>query len=176
MSSEAARQIRWVDLPPDAREALTGKLRGLWGASSDKAAFDSLAEDKQQALLLILGRMQAKQLWDVVRRIENVYGEAGVGLGFVAWPLIKAALGRRRDFTRLLARHKGTSGGFYERGRASVVLHFIYYQAGSEWKWHVHFDLYSPVESPASALRHFWHEVLRKERPDWRMISRLLKA
>lgn len=175
MPSSGACQIRWEDLPSGAREALTGKLSGLWGASSDKAAFDSLPENKQQALLLILGRMQAKQLWDVVRRIENVYGEAGVGLEFVAWPLIKATLGRRRDFTRLLARHKGTSGGFYERGRASAVLHFIY-QTGSEWKWHVHFDLYSPVESPGSALRHFRHEVIGKARPDWRMIRQLLRA
>lgn len=175
MSSAGASRTRWCDLPDGMREALTGKLSGLWGALSDEAAFDAFSEDKQQALFLILERMQTKQLWHVVRRIENVYGKAGVGLEFSAWPLIKSTLERRRDFTRLLARHKGASGGFYERGRAEAVLHFIY-QEGAEWRWHVHFDLYSAVNSPRSALKHFLHEVLRKVRPDWRMIRKSLRA
>jgi hypothetical protein len=166
-------RIQWRDLPAGDREALTGKLVGLWGAPNDETAFDSLAIDKQQALLLILGRMQVKQLWQVVRRIENVYGDTGVGLEFVAWPLIKTTLAGRSDFTRKLARHSKTSGGFYERGRAVGVLHFLY-QAGSQWKWHVHFDLYSPVHSVGSALKHLRHEVVGNVKPDWKIIRQSL--
>ena len=174
MPPSDAPQVHWRDLPGSAREALSGKLIGLWEASSDEAAFDSLSEDKQQALLLIFGRMRAKQLWHVVRSIENVYGEKGVGLDFAAWPLVKATLARRGDFTSRLARRARTSYGFYERGRAEAVLHFLY-QAESQWKWHVHFDLYSPVHSLSSALKHFRHEVLGNIKPDWRMIRQSLK-
>ena len=48
----------WTDLPYATREALYGKLIGLWGAENDAAAFDGLTIDKQQALLLILARLQ----------------------------------------------------------------------------------------------------------------------
>src|SRR5687768_12502866 len=161
MSSSLSHKLRWSELPAETREALTGKLVGLWGAVSDEAAFDSLTEDKQQALLLIFSRMQAKDLWHLVRSIDNVYGEGGVGLGFTAWPLIQATLSRRKDFTRRFANHKDTSGGFYEKDRAQVVLHFLF-QEGSPRKWYVHFDLYSPVHSFGSARKHLRHEFLGK--------------
>ena len=61
MSSSLSHQLRWHELTNDARDALTGKLVGLWGAASDETAFDSLTEDKQQALLLVFSRMQAKR-------------------------------------------------------------------------------------------------------------------
>ena len=174
-SDDFPMRLRWRDLPAGDREALMGKLVGLWGAPSDEGAFDSLAVDKQQALLLILARMQVKRLWQVVRKIENVYGDTGVGLEFVAWPLIKTTLAGRSDFTPRLARHSKTSGGFYERGRAVGVLHFLY-QAGSQWKWHVHFDLYSPVHSVGSALKHLRHEVVGNVKPDWKTIRQSLIA
>ncbi len=117
MSSSPSHQVRWSDLPAKVRDALTGKLVGLWGAASDESAFDSLTEDKQQALLLVLSRMEAKDLWHLVRSIDNVYGEGGVGIAFTAWPFIQSTLSRRKDFTRLFANHKDTSGGFYEKGR-----------------------------------------------------------
>ena len=167
--------LRWRDLSPDTREALTGKLAGLWGAASDEHAFDSFPVDKQQALLLILGRMRVRELWHVIKKIDNVYGEGGVGVGFSAWPLIESTLARRRDFTRLFAKHKDTSGGFYEKGRSEAVLHFLY-QEGSPRQWYVHFDLYSPVHSLPSALRHFRREFMAKLKPDWRMIQQCLKA
>lgn len=172
--SAAESPIRWRDLSSDIRDALSGKLRGLWGAPSDEAAFDGLAEDKQQALLLIYKRMQAKGLWHLVKSIDNVYGEGGVGISFLAWPLIRTTLRQRKDFTRLFANHGDTSGGFYERGRSAAILHFLY-QEGNPPKWYVHFDLHSPVHSVRSAGRHFRHEFLGKVCPDWKMIAQYLK-
>lgn len=175
MFSSLSHQLRWRELTAEARDALTGKLVGLWGAVSDEAAFDSLTEDKQQALLLVLSRMQAKELWHLVRSIDNVYGEGGVGIGFNAWPYMQSTLSRRKDFTRRFANHKDTSGGFYEKGRAQVVLHFLF-QEGSPRKWFVHFDLYSPVHSLGSAGKHIRYEFLGKMCPDWKMIKGYLKA
>jgi hypothetical protein len=74
-----------------------------------------------------------------------------------------------------MANHKGTSGGFYERGRRSAILHFIY-ENGPPQRWYVHFDLYSPVHSPVSAAKHLRHEFLGKLTPDWRMIKERLQA
>lgn len=170
-----ASLLRWRDLSPDTRQALTGKLAGLWGAASDEHGFNSFSVDKQQALLLILRRVRARALWHVVKKIENVYGEGGAGVGFSAWPWTESTLAHRRDFTRLFANHKDTSGGFYEKGRSEAVLHFLY-QEGSPRRWYVHFDLYSPVYSLSSALRHFRREVLGNIKPDWRMIQQCLKG
>lgn len=166
---------QWHDLPSHVRDQFTGKLSGLWGAASDESAFNSLVVDKQQALCLILRRLRAKQLWRAVRKIENLYGEGGVGMTFMAWPIIESTLASRPDFTRRFARHQNTDGGFYEKGRADAVLHFLY-QEGSPRKWSVHFDLYSPVHSIGSALRHFRHEVRGKVRPDWKMIQQCLTS
>jgi hypothetical protein len=165
--------LKWVDLAETTRELLTGKLTGLWGAPTDAAAFDSWPIDKQQGMLLLLHRMEEKGLWRLVRRITNVYGEGGVGLQFLAWPMIESTLSRRRDFTRLMANHKDTSGGFYETKRGDAVLHFLF-QEGEPRTWYVHFDLYSPVHSPGSAFKHFRHEFLGKVKPDWRMIAKHL--
>ncbi len=175
MSSSLSHRLRWSELPAQAHHALTGRLVGLWGAVSDEAAYESLTEDKQQALLLVLSRMQAKDLWYLVRSIDNVYGEGGVGMGFAAWPLIESTLRRRKDFTRVFANHKDTSGGFYEKGRAQAILHFLF-QEGSPRRWYVHFDLYSPVHSFSSAGKHLRHEFIGKICPDWKMIKQCLKA
>ncbi len=96
-------------------------------------------------------------------------------MSFSAWPLIESTLSRRKDFTRLFANHKDTSGGFYEKGRAEAVLHFLY-QEGKPRRWHVHFDLYSPVHSVASAAKHLRYEFLGKLCPDWKKIEQCLKA
>ena len=168
-------QLTWSDLSSEIRELLTGKLVGLWGAPSDPVAFDSLQLDKQQALLLLLQRLRQKELWHLVKQITNVYGEGGVGLQFFAWPMIESTLRRRTDFTRLFANHKDTAGGFYERKRHSAILHFLFQEAEPRI-WYVHFDLYSPVHSPKSAMRHFRHEFLGKVKPDWRMIARSLDS
>jgi hypothetical protein len=168
-------RMLWHALPHETRAALIGKLSGLWGAVSDEAAFNGFAVDKQQALLLFVSCLQAKGLWQAVRKIDNVYGEGGVGIGFAAWPVIKSSLERRKDFTRLLANHRGAAGGFYEKGRAGAILHFLYDRAEPP-KWYVHFDLYSPVHSIMSALKHFRYEILGKVTPDWRMIAKRLHA
>ena len=167
--------LRWEDLPPAKRELLHGRLAGLWGQPTDADAFNSWPIDKQQALLLLLDRLQTKGLWQLVKRITNVYGEGGVGLQFEAWPMIESTLMRRRDFTRLMANHKDTSGGFYERERGEVILHFLF-QEGDPRTWYVHFDLYSPVHSPGSVFRHLRHEFLGKVRPDWQMIAKHLES
>lgn len=175
MSKAAAALIplKWFDLPASRRELLQGKLAGLWGAETDAAAFESWTVDKQQAMILLCDRMQAKHLWHLVKRVTNIYGEGGVGLQFEAWPMIESTLLRRRDFTRLMANHKDTTGGFYERRRGAAILHFLF-QEGDPRTWYVHFDLYSPVHSPGSAFKHLRHEFLGKVRPDWRMIAKHL--
>ena len=165
----------WTELPAATKELLSGKLAGLWGAPTDDAAFDSWPLDKKHALLLLLNRMQTKGLWHLVKRVTNVYGEGGVGLQFQAWPMIESTLSRRRDFTRMFANHKDTSGGFYERQRGQAILHFLF-EEGEPRTWYVHFDLYSPVHSPASAWKHMRHEFMGKVKPDWRMISRYLNS
>jgi len=165
--------LKWADLSRETKEFLKGKLAGLWGAETDEAAFNSWSPDKKYALLLLLNRIRAKELWHLVKRIDNVYGEGGVGLQFDAWPMIEYTLSRRKDFTRRFANHKDTSGGFYEKGRAEAVLHFLY-QDGQPRKWYVHFDLYNPVHSPGSAWKHLRHEFLSKTKPDWRMIAKSL--
>jgi hypothetical protein len=169
------RSLTWESLSAATRELLAGKLAGLWGASTDAAAFDSWPLDKKQGMLLLLNRLHTKGLWRLVKKVTNVYGEGGVGLQFEAWPMIESTLARRNDFTRMFANHKGTSGGFYERQRGKAILHFLF-EEGEPRTWYVHFDLYSPVHSPTSAMKHLFYEGLGKVRPDWRMISKCLNA
>lgn len=175
MAEEEPAPLTWATLPAATRELLRGKLTGLWGAETDAAAFDSWPLDKQQGMLLLLRRINAKRLWYLVKRVTNVYGEGGVGLEFLAWPMIESTLSRRRDFTRRFANHKGTSGGFYEKDRDAAILHFLF-REGDPRIWHVHFDLYSPVYSPGSAFKHLRHEFFGKVRPDWRIIARSLNS
>lgn len=156
------------------RHSLSGKLAGLWDAPDDQTAFNLLAEDKQQALLLLTRRLGAKDLWNAVRRIKNVYGNGGVGIDFEAWPFLESALSRRADFTRSFAKRKTVAGGFYEKGRRTAVLHFLYHDTTPRL-WHVHFDLYSPVSSLQSAVRHLRHEYFGRLRPDWQIIAAALK-
>jgi hypothetical protein len=162
--------LKWEDLSAATRELLQGKLAGLWDQPTDADAFESWPVDKQQALILLVDRLHTKGLWHLVKRITNVYGEGGVGLQFEAWPMIESTLMRRRDFTRLMANHKDTTGGFYESDRSEVILHFLF-QEGDPRTWYVHFDLYSPVHSAGSAFRHLRHEFLGKTKPDWQMIA-----
>jgi hypothetical protein len=169
--------ILWRDLSSDVREALAGKLAGLWGHSSDEEVFDTCSVAKQQTILIMVSRLQAKDLWHVVKKIGNVWGDKGEGVGmdFSAWPVVKSTLTRRKDFTRLMANHKDTTGGFYEKGRSDAVLHFLYTD-GETRTWSLHFDLYSPVHSPGSIVKHVRHEFLGKLVPDWRMIKERLNA
>lgn len=163
----------WRELPEAVRAALNRKLEGMYGGGDDESVFDSLAVDKRQSLLILLGRFQALKLWDTVRRIENVWGEGGVGMNFDAWPLIRSSLERRREFTAWFATHRGTAGGFVERQPARAALHILYRDKGAR-RWEAHFDLYNPWPSPLSAWRHLLHEKLRKETPDWRIIGEAL--
>src|SRR6476659_5517982 len=151
--------LTWRTLSSETRELLSGRLVGIWGAASDEAAFDSWPLDKKQALLLLAERLNEKGLWQLVKQVTNVYGEGGVGIQFIAWPMIESTLKRRSDFTRRFANHKDTSGGFYEKTREDAVLHFLF-QEGEPRQWYVHFDLYSPVHSVTSALKHLRHEFI----------------
>ena len=171
----AENALTWGTLSPETRGLLSGKLVGIWGAVSDEAAFDSWPLDKKQALLLLTERLNEKGLWQLVKQVTNVYGEGGVGIQFLAWPMIESTLKRRSDFTRRFANHKDTSGGFYEKTREDAVLHFLF-QEGEPRQWYVHFDLYSPVHSVTSALKHLRHEFIGGLKPDWQMIAKSLKA
>ena len=155
------------------RAALERKLEGLYGATRDETAFDALAVDKQQALLILVRRWRELNLWETVRRVENVYGIGGVGMNFAAWPLLESTLDRRDDFTRWFATHGDTAGGFLERGRARGALHVLYVD-GTERRWAAHFDLYNPWVSPINAWRHLLHEKMRGETPDWQAIKAAL--
>jgi hypothetical protein len=165
--------LRWRDLKADTRAALARKLEGLYGQARDESAFDALAVDKQQALLIILRRWRELKLWDTVRRVENVYGEGGVGMNFSAWPLLESTLLRRGNFTTRFATHRDTTKGYLERGRARAALHILYVDDGHR-RWAAHFDLYNPWSSPLNAWRHLLHEKIRGETPGWRNIGAAL--
>ena len=171
--SEDGEKLRWRELSDRERARLEGKLRGLYGIASEEAAFDHLATDKQQALLLVATRLDQLKLWESVRRVENVYGTGGVGMNFEAWPDLAQRLRGRKDFTRLFARHRGNAGGFLEKGRAFATLHFLYREDGVR-RWAVHFDLYNPLFSPRGAWRHLRLEKLGRLTPDWRTVRAAL--
>jgi len=164
------RTLAWTDLDQETREKLDGKLDGLYDYGKTAVAFERLAVDKQQALLLLMRRLVVLNLWDAVRVIDNVYGEGGVGIYFTAWPYLWSALDRRKDFTQLFARHKDNTGGFLEKSRLHATLHFLYVDQG-ERHWHVHFDLYGPWGSPLTTARHLLREKFLAQHPDWRAIS-----
>ena len=163
--------LQWGDLHETTRAALWRKLAGLYGGASDEAVFNSLSVDKQQALLILARRFLELRLWEAVRRIENLYGEGGVGMHFSAWPYLKSGLERRAGFTTWLARHPDATGGFIERGTRRAALHLLYSERGAAKAWEAHFDLYNPWASPANAWRHLLHEKIRRETPDWRVIG-----
>jgi len=173
MTSEAKSRtvaMVWDELDEDTRATLDNKLDGLYGYERSAAAFESIPFDKQQALLLIMRRLETLYLWSAVRRIDNLYGEGGVGMYFTAWPLLESTLCRRRDFTRWFARHRDNSGGFLEKTRPMASLHFLYIDNGQRL-WNVHFDLHSGVCSPLSTVRHLVHEKFLHHRPDWAQIK-----
>ena len=147
------------------------KLEGLYGGASDETVFDQLTVDKQQALLILVRRFQDLMLWNAVRRIENLYGEGGVGMNFLAWPYLKSTLERRANFTTFFARHRKTTRGFIERGTRRAALHILYSEERASKIWEAHFDLYNPWSSPLNAWHHLLHEKIRRETPDWRIIG-----
>jgi hypothetical protein len=165
------RALEWNKLPETIRTALARKLEGLYGEARDETIFDQLAVDKQQALLILVRRLLALELWDAVRRIENLYGIGGVGMNFLAWPYLKSRLERRAEFTTWFARHHQTTGGFIERGSRCAALHLLYSERDAVIAWEAHFDLYNPWTSPLNAWRHLVHEKIRRETPDWRVIG-----
>jgi hypothetical protein len=167
----AGRVLAWRELSAKTRCALTGRLIGLYERQTDESAFDALALDKQQALLILLRRFHELKLWESVRRVENVYGTGGVGMNFAVWPFIKSTLERRRDFTSWFARHRNTTGGWIERGSGLGSLHVLYVDDGRARQWAAHFDLYNPWASPMNAWRHLLNEKFRHYTPDWRAIS-----
>ncbi len=166
-----AVKLRWQDLPEETRQVLAGKLEGLYGAERDEDAFDALAVDKQQALLILARRLIELNLWPVVQRIGNVYGEGGVGMNFEPSPLLHGQISTRLDFTNRFANHRDTTEGFIERGVGRASLHILYVDRGEERHWAAHFDLYNPWASPMNALRHLWYEKIKRYRPDWRAIG-----
>jgi hypothetical protein len=170
---ERARSLSWGELAPQVRAALAGRLEGLYGAEQDATAFDALAVDKQQALLIFVQRLDNVKLWREVRRVTNVYGAGGVGMEFVASDALRARLRESRRFTSRFAAHRDTAEGFYELRRARAALHFLRARRGGR-EWSAHFDLYAPLSNPLGALRHLWHERWRGETPDWESIAMTL--
>jgi hypothetical protein len=165
---------RWAELPGETRAQLAGRLAGLYGHATDESAFDSLAEDKRQALLIFVSRFSRFGLWQGVGRVTNVYGEGGVGIEFVAAEDFGATLAAHTRFTPRFAGHGGpTAGGFYERQRARAALHFLKMRAAPNL-WAAHFDAHGPLGNPLSLARHLWHEVVKGRAPGWRSIRAML--
>jgi hypothetical protein len=172
--ASAESRLLWQELPEPLRSALERKLEGLYGGKSDETVFDALAVDKQRALLILARRFLELKLWAAVRRIENLYGEGGVGMHFIAWPFLRSTLAGRKDFSSLFAGHHKTTGGFIERGAGSVALHLLYRDDKERRSWEAHFDLYNPWSSPLNAWRHLLREKVRGETPGWRAIGHAL--
>ena len=170
--TEDAR-LRWNELAETLRADLAHKLEGLYGHLDDESAFDTLAVDKQQALLLFARRFKALNLWPEIESIENVYGLGGVGLNVRARHGLSATLAAHGRFSSRFAAHGDTAGGFFETGRQRAALHFLRMR-GDAPLWSIHFDLHAPAATPLSLLRHFWHEKWHGERPDWRAIKAAL--
>ena len=169
-----APPLRWAELPAGTRAQLGGRLAGLYGHVSDQSAFDSLAEDKRQTLLIFVRRFSRFGLWRGVERVTNVYGEGGVGIEFAATEGVPAALGSHPRFTPRFAGHGGkTAGGFYEKQRSRAALHILRMRAAPN-QWAAHFDEHGPLAGPLSLLRHIWHEVFRGRTPGWRAIQSAL--
>jgi hypothetical protein len=166
-------KLRWNDLPDALGDQLAHKLEGLYGHADAAVAFDSLAADKQQALLLFAARLSDLNLWREVESVENVYGVGGVGMNFRARHGLSAALAAHGRFTSRFAAHGDCAEGFFETGRARAALHFLRMK-GEATLWSVHFDLHAPAATPFSALRHFWSEKVRGETPDWETIKSTL--
>jgi hypothetical protein len=164
-------QLKWSGLPESLRASLGRKLEGLYGGTPDENVFDQLSIDKQQALLIFVRRFLALKLWDTVRRIENLYGEGGVGMNFLAWPYLKSTLERDKNFSTWFARHRNTSRGFIERRTRRASLHILYADRPGRRRWEAHFDLYNPWASPLNTWRHLTQEKLRRQTPDWRIIG-----
>jgi len=163
--------LTWSHLHEDNRAALSGKLDGLFGWSHSEAAFESLAVNRQQALLLLLRRFRELKLWDTVRLITNVYGEGGVGMEFIAWPFLRITLEGRRGFTALLAGHRNNEGGFRERKQLpGPALHVVMVERAKN-RWAAHFDLYDPLSSVLDLWRHIYLEGWRQKLPSWRQIG-----
>jgi len=166
-----APSLKWQDLKFETRTSLHGKLDGLFGWERTAEVFDSLAISRQQALLLLLARFESLELWQAVRLITNVYGEGGVGIDFIAWPILRTTLSRRRDFTRLLAGHRNNEGGFRERKKTrGPALHVVMVRR-AENLWAAHFDLYDPLVSLLDLWRHIYVEGWRRQLPTWRQIG-----
>lgn len=170
LASPQQARLKWRALSPGLRAALDRKLERLYGGADEESIFDQLAFDKQQALLILVRRFRALRLWEMVKRIENVYGEGGVGMNFRAWPCVKSTLERRNDFTKWFANHRDTSHGFIEKGTRHASLHILCSDS-RERRWAAHFDLYNPLASPLNAWRHLLHEKFRGRTPGWQAIG-----
>lgn len=173
MAGTDVAKLVWEELPEALRADLTHKLEGLYGAEDDARAFDALAVDKQQALLLFAVRLRDLHLWREIESIENVYGLGGVGLNIRARRTLASTLNAHKRFSSRFAAHGDTAGGFYETGRARAALHFLRVKADAT-RWSIHFDLHAPSATAFSLFRHLWHEKWRGETPDWRAIKAAL--
>ncbi|HKR00388.1 MAG TPA: hypothetical protein VJT09_06930 [Pyrinomonadaceae bacterium] len=168
----ADRALKWLELPETSRLRLARKLEGYFGGTRDEEVFDSLSVDKQQALLILMRRLQDLGMWDTVNRVGNLWGMGGVGMHFSAWPSLESTIGRLDNFSSWFAKHPGTTRGFIERGTGRrPSLHVLYTEGEGHRGWEAHFDLYNPWTSPVNAWRHLLHEKIRHETPDWRVIG-----
>lgn len=170
MVETSSLALGWRDLPEEDGAALAGKLELLYGGGSDSAVFDSLAVDKQMALLLFLRRLRNLDLWGEVLKVTNVYGEGGVGVEFVGAPTLKSRLRDDANFTARFATHRRAAEGYFERGKRRGALHVLRARRGGD-VWSAHFDLYGPAAGLPSALRHLWYEKLVGTTPGWGEIS-----
>ena len=170
------KPLLWENLTQAKQHSLLGKIEGLYNHTIAPAAFNSLSLDKQQALLLLLQQFSTLHIWQHVRKIENVYGEGGVGMNFIAWPSFLETLHWHKEFSRRMAKRPGNDGGFRERRARFGGLHILYKGKGESRNWDAHFDMFNPLFSPANAARHVWNEVINSRSPNWLMVRDWLKT
>lgn len=177
VASPTFDRLKWPALESSARLAFECTLEGLYGCASSEAAFEALPRDKQQALLILNGRLHIHNLWQHILRVENVYGLGGVGMSFTAGPNFHAALARHRSFLSVFASDKRPAISFRETCRRRAALHFVGCRRAPQHAriWFVHFDYHNPLHSPAGAWRHIFFEHLRRDTPDWQTIDKALR-
>lgn len=164
-----AGPLEWRDLAAFERSLLARKLEGVYNFASDAVAFDALATDKQQALLIFARRFDAYGLWRYIRRVANIYGLGGVGMNFEAWPGLYAALRRHANF-----HHRFTPASFREKKRRRAALH-LRRDLMSAPRWSAHFDDHNPLHSPAEAWHHCYREAYLRHTPCWQDIDKALR-
>src|ERR1051326_8225486 len=102
---EQSAASTWAELSEQERSRYRDKLGGIYGYNGDESAYNSLTQDKHEALRLISERLVRADLWQYVGRIVIFCGGVVVGLSFRRVGDWEAELGGGGDSPRWSPRH-----------------------------------------------------------------------